>query len=108
LRPLLDATEFGDARFPVVANATAALVRTGAEAREALVRQVAAPVLWEQSVEALVALGVTRFVELGPDRVLAGLVRRIVRGADAHSAERPEEIAAVFARPDEGGGAAGE
>jgi [acyl-carrier-protein] S-malonyltransferase len=65
-------------------------------------------VLWEQSVEALVALGVTRFVELGPDRVLAGLVRRIVRGADAHSAERPEEIAAVFARPDEGGGAAGE
>jgi [acyl-carrier-protein] S-malonyltransferase len=99
LAPLLEATAFRDPRVPVMANATASLVRTGDEARRALVEQVASPVLWEQSVAALAALGVDRFVELGPGRVLAGLVRKIVRGVDVASAERPEEIAAVVSAP---------
>jgi [acyl-carrier-protein] S-malonyltransferase len=60
-------------------------------------------VLWEQSVAALAALGVTSWLELGPGRVLAGLVRKIVRSAKVASAERPEEIAAALARPTEGG-----
>lgn len=107
LEPLLAATEFRDPRIPVMANATASLVRTGEEARRALVEQVAAPVLWEQSIAALAALGVDRFVELGPGRVLAGLVRKIVRGADVASAERPEEIAAVVSGPSAGAESAG-
>lgn len=99
LGPLLDATAFRDPRFPVVANATAAVVSSGAEARELLARQIAAPVLWEQSVALLAERGVGRFVELGPGRVLAGLVRKIVRGAEVASAERPEEIRALGAGP---------
>ncbi len=102
LSPMLDETEFRDPRFPVMANATAALVRTGAEARRALKAQIAAPVLWEQSVAALVGLGVTRFVELGPGRVLAGLVRKIARSAEVQSAERPEEILSVVSGPSTG------
>jgi [acyl-carrier-protein] S-malonyltransferase len=96
LLPLLEAAEFRDPRFPVMANATAELVRTGEEARRALARQVAAPVLWEQSVLALAGLGVDRWVEIGPGRVLAGLVRKIVRGAECASVERPEEIDGAF------------
>ena len=106
LRPLLEATEFRDPRVPVMANATATLVETGEAARRALVAQVASPVLWEQSVAALAAAGVGRYVELGPGRVLAGLVRKIVRGAEVLSAETPEEIAAVAAGPSTGAGPA--
>jgi [acyl-carrier-protein] S-malonyltransferase len=102
LRPLLDAAPFRDPRVPVVANATAEPVRTGEEARRLLVEQVASAVLWEQSVERLAADGVVRWVEMGPGRVLSGLVRKIVRGADCVSVERPEEIGAAFAEPEEG------
>jgi [acyl-carrier-protein] S-malonyltransferase len=102
LRPLLDATEFRDPRFPVMANATAALVRTGEEARRALAEQVSAPVLWQQSIAGLAALGVGRFVELGPGRVLAGLVKKIASGVEVASAERPAEIEAAFGRPSTG------
>ena len=102
LRPLLEATELRDPRVPVVANATAEPVQTGAEARRLLVEQVASAVLWEQSVARLAADGVTRWVEMGPGRVLSGLVRKIVRGADCVSVERPEEIGAAFAEPEEG------
>ena len=106
LRPLLEAAEFRDPRVPVAANATASLVRDGAEARRLLAEQVASPVLWEQSVAALAALGVDRWVELGPGRVLSGLVRKIVRGADCASVERPEEIEARFAAEAAGAGPA--
>ena len=102
LRPLLEATEFRAPRVPVVANVTAEPVRTGAEARRLLVRQVASAVRWEQSVERLAADGVARWVEIGPGRVLSGLIRKIVRGADCVSVERPEEIETAFAIPDAG------
>jgi [acyl-carrier-protein] S-malonyltransferase len=96
LRPLLDAVDFADPRFPVVTNVTARMVRTGAEAREMLAAQVAAPVLWEDSVRTLVAAGVTRFVEMGPGKVLTGLVRKIDRGVSCVSVSGPEEILAAL------------
>ncbi len=107
MRPLLDETEFKEPQVPIMANATAAIIRSGAEAREALVTQISAPVLWRQSVLALAELGVGKWVELGPGRVLAGLVKKIVAGADVASAEQPEEIEAAFGRPSvDAGGAA--
>jgi malonyl CoA-acyl carrier protein transacylase len=54
--------------------------RTAREAVEALIEQVSAPVRWQAVVEWLVKDGVTRFVELGPGTVLAGLIRKIDRG----------------------------
>lgn len=97
LRPLLDAVAFQDPRFPIMVNATASLVRSGVEAREALVRQVASPVLWDQSIAALAALGVDRYVEIGPGKVLTGLVRKIVKGASTANVERAEEFDGAFA-----------
>lgn len=62
---------------PVVVNVTAAPVTDPEEIRELLVRQVYSPVLWQDSVEWLIANGVDTFVEIGSGSVLAGLIRKI-------------------------------
>jgi [acyl-carrier-protein] S-malonyltransferase len=74
--------EFRDPSFPVAANVNATLVATGSAAREALVKQVTGTVRWVECVELLLAQGATHFVEVGPGRVLSGLMRQI-QGKDA-------------------------
>ncbi|HPW18296.1 MAG TPA: malonyl CoA-acyl carrier protein transacylase, partial [Candidatus Aminicenantes bacterium] len=76
----LDAVAFAEPRFPVVANVDARPVRTAAEARDALKRQVSRSVQWTRSVEVLRDMGVDACIECGPGKVLAGLVKRIARG----------------------------
>jgi [acyl-carrier-protein] S-malonyltransferase len=68
-----------DPRIPVVANVDAELKRHAAEAVDALIRQVSAPVRWQDVVTRLIREGTTHFVELGPGTVLAGLIRKIDR-----------------------------
>ena len=70
---------FRDAAVPVVNNADARAVQTADECRDGLVRQVSAPVRWQESVERLAREGATTFVEVGQGTVLSGLVRRIAR-----------------------------
>ena len=82
LREVLDEIEIRPPQVPIVANATAGLARTAEEVREALVAQVASPVRWEESVRFLVDQGVDIFVEVGPGRVLSGLVRRIAKDVE--------------------------
>ena len=79
LAPDLDRAEFKDPRFPIITNVEAKLIRTGAEAREGLKRQVSRPVLWLQTMEMMKAEGLTRFAELGAGKVLAGLIKRFGR-----------------------------
>ncbi len=88
---------FSDPVFPVVCNATAAAVATGAQARELLVRQLTAPVLWSRSIATMVAAGADRFAELGPGTVLCGLNRRNARGASCASVGSPADVAALDA-----------
>jgi len=76
----LDAVAFADPRFPIVTNVDARLIRTGAEARDALKRQVSRSVLWTKSMAALRDLAVEACVECGPGKVLAGLMKKIGRG----------------------------
>jgi [acyl-carrier-protein] S-malonyltransferase len=73
---------FADPRVPMVGNASGELVDSGDGVRGALIAQIASAVQWVRCVETLRANGVTRFVELGPGRVLSGLVRRIDREAE--------------------------
>jgi malonyl CoA-acyl carrier protein transacylase len=80
LRPLLEEARFADATVPVVTNVDARPETRGGALRDALARQVDAPVRWVESVRALAAGGVDRGIEIGPGNVLAGLVRRIERG----------------------------
>jgi len=83
---------FADPRMPLVNNVDARLVRSGAECRQGLVRQVSAPVRWQQCVEALVGEGVSTFVEVGPGQVLGGLIKRIAKGARVLSVEDPASL----------------
>jgi [acyl-carrier-protein] S-malonyltransferase len=80
MRPLLDAAEFSQARFPVVTNVDARPESSGAALRDALVRQIDSPVRWVESVRRLAEAGVDRALEVGPGSVLAGLVKRIDKG----------------------------
>lgn len=75
----LEATAFDDLQVELVTNVDAALVGKAAEARDALVRQVSSPVRWLESVELLIKQGVDTFVEVGPGKVLTGLMRQISR-----------------------------
>jgi [acyl-carrier-protein] S-malonyltransferase len=84
--------EWRDPRVPLVSNATGAVVRTGDDVRTALLTQIASPVLWVDCVQTLVAEGVTRFLEVGPGRVLAGLVRQIATDGETFSADSPERL----------------
>jgi [acyl-carrier-protein] S-malonyltransferase len=97
LAPELHALASHDPAIPVVANVDASPKRTAAASIEALVRQVSAPVRWEEVVRRLIADGVTTFVELGPGSVLAGLVRKIDRGVTVFSIEDEAGLMAMEA-----------
>jgi [acyl-carrier-protein] S-malonyltransferase len=76
-----------DPVVPVLANGSALPLRTSAEIREELVYQLTHPVRWQASVEFMANSGVGEFIEIGPGRVLSGLVRRIVPGANLRNIE---------------------
>ena len=78
-----------DPRLPVVRNADGGVTRTAAEVKPFLLRQVASPVRWADCMHRLADEGATTFVEVGPGRVLSGLVKRIVEGATGWSVEDP-------------------
>jgi [acyl-carrier-protein] S-malonyltransferase len=75
----LEGIDFSNLAVPLVTNVDAALIRKGAEARDSLVRQVSSPVRWLESIELLTKEGVDTFVEVGPGKVLTGLMRQISR-----------------------------
>jgi [acyl-carrier-protein] S-malonyltransferase len=70
---------FGDPAIPVIGNTTALPLTTAAEVKAELARQLCHGVQWQRSVEYMAAQGATTFVEIGPGKVLTGLVRRINR-----------------------------
>lgn len=93
-------TPFSDLQIPIVNNVDAALITSGAEARAALLRQIAAPVRWTDSVRRLLDEDVRTFVEVGPGKVLMGLVKSIAREAGVEvtliHAEDEAGLAAAF------------
>ncbi len=95
LAPELRALVVADPEAPVVANVDAEPKRTGREAIEALIRQVSAPVRWEDVVRRLVADGVTTFIEVGPGGVLSGLIRKIDRSISATCVHDPRSLEAA-------------
>jgi len=88
----LRATEFHTLRIPLVNNADAEITTSGDEAREGLVRQVTLPVRWEESVRELIDQGVNTFVEVGPGRVLTGLLRQIDRSIHVFNVEDEKSL----------------
>lgn len=93
----LEQVEFKDLRVPLVSNVDAKVVRAGAEARDSLVRQVSSPVRWRESVELLAREGVGVFVEVGPGKVLSGLVRQIAPQSRCLNVEDGASLEATLA-----------
>lgn len=79
LREEFQAVSFGALRIPLVTNVDAELIEAPTEAKDALLRQVSRPVRWEESMRALMAEGCDTFVEVGPGKVLSGLLKQIDR-----------------------------
>ena len=95
LAPELRALAIQDPRVPIVANVDATLKRDGEAAIDALVRQVSSPVLWEDIVHRLASEGVTTYVEVGPGRVLSGLVKKIHTDAVVYAFSAPDDLAPI-------------
>jgi [acyl-carrier-protein] S-malonyltransferase len=97
LAPVLESLPFLPAKVPVVVNVDAALETDAQALRDALVRQVTGAVRWTQSMQLLIAEGVTNFVEVGPGKVLCGLLRQIDRSQKCGQAEDPASIEKLLA-----------
>jgi [acyl-carrier-protein] S-malonyltransferase len=89
-------TEISALRVPLVTNVDADTITSGEEARDALVRQVSMPVRWEESVRVLIDEGVNTFVEVGPGRVLVGLLRQIERSVGVLNVEDEKSLATTM------------
>ena len=87
--------EFAPLRVPLVTNVDADTETSGDEARDALIRQVTLPVRWEESVRELIDQGVNTFIEVGPGRVLTGLLRQIERSVGTLNVEDEKSLAAT-------------
>ena len=97
----LEAITFNDPAFPVACNVDARLLTRRAEVPDCLIRQVTGPVRWVECIQLLIAQGATHFIEVGPGKVLSGLMRQIDRNQKAlhveDSASLEKTIAALAA-----------
>ena len=85
LAAAIEATTFNEPSCPVYQNVVAKAVTSPAEIKENLIAQLTAPVKWTQCVQAMIADGGTEFTEVGPGKVLVGLMRKIDRSVAAKS-----------------------
>jgi [acyl-carrier-protein] S-malonyltransferase len=84
-------------RIPVIRNVDGGVTRTADEVKPFLVQQVASPVRWTDCVERLAREGATGFLEVGPGRVLTGLLKRTIDGARGHAVEDPASLEKAIA-----------
>ena len=94
--PVLRQCGYKDPKIPVVNNVDAEILKNGAELSDKLSRQICSPVLWRQSMERLIAGGFDHFVEVGPKKVLRGLMRRIDKKAKVLNVEDNASLAAFL------------
>jgi [acyl-carrier-protein] S-malonyltransferase len=97
LAPVLESLVFSDLAVPLVTNVDARVITSGEDARQALLRQVASAVRWSESIKVLLDEGVTTFIEVGPGKVLSGLIRQIDRQCQVLNVEDPRSLDATVA-----------
>ncbi|MGE6258715.1 ACP S-malonyltransferase [Heyndrickxia sporothermodurans] len=84
---VLDEITVNNANLPVIANVTASPMSDAQDIKEKLIEQLYSPVLWEDSVEKMLELGVDTFIEIGPGKVLSGLIKKINRNVKTYSVQ---------------------
>lgn len=95
LAKVLDDVAVGEMSIPVVSNVEAKPNQDASRVRELLVEQVSAPVRWEETIASMVDLGVDRYLEIGPGKVLAGLVKRMARDSVIQNVQDVADISAL-------------
>ncbi|HEX6826796.1 MAG TPA: ACP S-malonyltransferase [Nitrospiraceae bacterium] len=93
----LAAITWSDLKMPLINNAEAKALTKASDIQASLVRQLPSSVLWEDSVQAMAAMGVTTFVEVGPGTVLSGLIKRILPDAVTMNVNDPKSLEATRA-----------
>lgn len=93
LNDVLNEVSIVQASIPVISNVTAQPINEPNEIKEKLIEQLYSPVLWEDSVKTLLALGVDTFVEVGPGKVLSGLIKKVDRSAKLYNVSDLESLA---------------
>jgi [acyl-carrier-protein] S-malonyltransferase len=83
----LESIVFNDPAVPIAANVDARLITRGPDSRDCLIRQVTGPVRWVECIQLLIAQGATHFIEVGPGKVLSGLMRQIDRNQKGFNVE---------------------
>lgn len=96
LSELLEGIELGNAAIPIVNNADAMFLNTSGSIKASLVRQLNRPLLWEDSIRAIAASGTETFVEVGPGKVLSGLIKRIEADAKVFNVEDVKSLEATL------------
>jgi [acyl-carrier-protein] S-malonyltransferase len=91
----LEVAPFKNAEYPVIANVTAEMVADAQEIRACLLKQVTGSVRWEQSMQKMISMGVGQMIEIGPGKVLRGLMKKINKDIRVWGAFSMEEIDAV-------------
>jgi [acyl-carrier-protein] S-malonyltransferase len=81
--------------FPVVTNVEASPNQDAGRVCELLVQQVSAPVRWQETIATMVDLGVERYIEIGPGKVLSGLVKRMAKGSTIQNVQKVADISAL-------------
>lgn len=92
LKKVIDNLEFQDAKIPIVSNVTAKPHKNKDEIKDNLVKQLVSSVLWKDCVEFMVAEGVSLFFEVGPSKVLRGLMRKINSDIKVNNIEKKEDL----------------
>jgi len=87
MRSAISNLEFSNARVPIIANTTARPIHQPDDIKEELLQQLCHCVRWQSSIEFIIGQGVSTFIEIGPGRVLAGLIRRISKDANIVSVD---------------------
>lgn len=92
LQKELEKASFNDFAYPIITNVDAEIINKGTTARSALVRQVCSPVLWVDTMKQLVTHGIQAVVEIGPGKVLSGLLRRYNKDIECYQVEDEESL----------------
>ncbi|MDI6791616.1 MAG: ACP S-malonyltransferase [bacterium] len=95
LASALNQVEFFPLEMPLITNVGAVPIKEPEQVKDSLIRQVVSPVCWEQSIRLAIQEGVTTFIEIGPGKVLTGLMKRIDRSVQAFGVENLKEIGLI-------------
>lgn len=95
LATVLSGIDVGEMTLPVITNVEAAPNQDSARVRELLVKQVSAPVRWQETIASMVELGVDRYVEIGPGKVLSGLAKRMAKGSTIQNVQNVADLSVL-------------